>query len=130
MKTVAISLLALTLSTSAFACPLINGKYTKKETNGGNTTTIEISLQSQAGSPYSYSLGEGMPLMPADGQPRRMEGDGQTGTLTLSCSGNTVSAVAVVDGQGTANFVYTKLSETQVQVQTNADPSMNGVFTK
>lgn len=132
MKTLALSLLALTLSTSAFACPVINGNFSKKEVNGDRTETITFSIRTEVnGSTHSYDLSGDGPALPADGVAKRIERDGESGTVTLSCSGNQLVAAISVDGKGSMQMSYTKLSETQLQIEgTGEAAAANGIYTK
>ena len=97
MKFLALSFVILGFAT-AQACPVINGKFEKKNPDG---SSIMIGLQTRiADNVYQYNFdvdGNG-PFLPADGIARNVSGGGDTGTLRISCEGNWVQFEAKVDG--------------------------------
>ena len=97
MKYLALSFVILGFAT-AQACPVINGKFEKKNPDG---SSIMIGLQTRiADNVYQYNFdvdGNG-PFLPADGIARNVSGGGDTGTLRISCEGNWVQFEAKVDG--------------------------------
>ena len=130
MKTLTLAALTLTLSSSAFACPTLQGNYVQRP-DGNTTITVTLGTKVEGGV-YHYSLGEGSPFLPANGQPIPVESEGEKGVITMSCSGNQVNASAVrSDGVSVGTVQYLlQDSSTLVISGTGEMSALNGIYRK
>ncbi len=117
--------LAFSLS-SAHACPVINGNFE----NANGTSELTIATRMEQGKPsYNVTLdGEG-PYYVADGVERPIDFDGYSGTVKMSCSGNTIEFHAKVDGEGDVTIRYVVTNNDQLEV-TSSEADLNGRYNR
>ena len=130
MKTLSLTFLTLILSSSAFACPTLQGNYVQCP-DGNTKITVTLGTKVEGGV-YHYSLGEGAPFLPAHGQPIPVENDGEKGVITMSCAGNQVNASAVrSDGVSLGTVRYTLKDTSTLEIQGTGEMSaLNGIYRK
>ena len=130
MKTLTLALLATILSSSALACPTLQGNYVQRP-DGNTTITVTLGTKVEGGV-YQYSLGEGSPFLPANGQPIPVENDGERGVVTMSCSGNQVNASAArADGVSVGTIQYTLQDASTLVITGTGEMSvLNGTYRK
>ena len=88
-------------------CPTINGEFKPKNVDG-NEGNIKFTTQIDAGR-FSYRLSDAMPMVKADGQPMRFNGEnGEAGgSMLATCDANSVTFMAQEDGKKPITIKYT-----------------------
>lgn len=117
MKTLAFTLLLSLFALSAEACPILNGKFVKRESLGENRTSlIRLEMSTRViGDEYRYSLADGMDPVIANGLPVRFEENGQVYQMKVSCGDDRVRFEADIGNEGRAEIVLTRVDENTMQ---------------
>lgn len=129
MKSLVLIAALLGLPVASFACPEINGKF-GKTVAGTQTINVGFATKIEAGKYfYNFDIDQVAPFMEADGVAKAVSGDGQTGTLTVSCKDNWVSLEAKLS---TGEYFFQKatlVDADHVSIETNI-PDMSDVYTR
>ena len=133
MKTLTFTLLLSLFALSAEACPLLNGKFVKRESLGENrTSTITLELATKVtGDEYRYSIFDEMDGVIANGMPATFREGDLSAQLKVSCGDDRVRFDWDISNQGQAAIVITRVDENTVQVSGSSFLTMiSGTFRK
>lgn len=122
----------------AVACVELNGTYTRKVATNGEDGQVREESQSITirtkvdGGVYQYSLNGSESYLPADGQIKDFEPEGQKGKLQVSCDSSSVTVIAKQEDQPAFKIRYVALSPTQLRVESDSEDaaSLKGTYTK
>ena len=115
-----------------------NGTYSRKVSANGEDGQLREEIHSLKirtkieGGVYQYSLSGTDSYLPADGQIKDIESEGQKGKLQVSCDSSSVTVIAKQDDQPAFKIRYVSLSPTQLGVESDSEEasSLKGTYTK
>lgn len=119
-------------------CVELNGTYSRKTATNGEDgqvreETHSLTLRTKIeGGVYQYSLNGSDSYLPADGQIKDIESEGQKGKLQVSCDSSSVTVVARQEDQPAFKIRYVAVSATQVRVESDSEDAatLKGTYTK
>ncbi|MFL5815864.1 MAG: hypothetical protein ACJ763_20010 [Bdellovibrionia bacterium] len=98
----------------AQACPQINGEFAQ-QIDANSSVSISVNTRMENGV-VSYSMDNGTTYVAADGQPHHQSANGESGSVKISCSGDTVDIDLQMDGGPAAGMQIEKTGETSIRV--------------